>query len=312
VDNIADALLINTFRGFNRVRVKGPMVVDDGQEWDVEDLIFFGEHPRVAAVQLDAAALTHNCIFRQLTVVGTLDGNNILEDCMVGNLLHVEGECYRSELLGTLTLGGTSGVHLRDCYSGALSTAFTAEVDMGGSGRNLAVHRFSGHLKISNLTGANVAVVSMNAGGVLIVGSTCTAGKVIASGVGIKVIDQRPPGSTCQVLTHYNVTAENIESKLAELHGGGSWEGGMTSEDLADILTPARLAILDSLADAGADARQARQALFNRLELQDGSTNNWVLYADDKLTPMQRWHVTAPGGSAIIVPDGSPARRTPA
>lgn len=214
-DNLADAFTIRSMRGFGSIRVFGELSVDSGMSWDVRGLIFIGNHAKLTTVHIDDSSLTHNCIFRGLTVDGTLDGNNVLEDCTVGDLLHVEGECARCELSGKITLGGSTGVHIRDCYSGALSLDFIAEIDMGGSGRNLAVHRWSGHLKISNLTGDSVAVISCNAGGQVIVGDTCTAGIIIVAGVGVKVVDERPAESTCQILSHYNVTPANVAALVA-------------------------------------------------------------------------------------------------
>lgn len=202
-NNIDDAFAIRTARGFGEFHIYGNLDLDSGIAWDVEGMVFHGDHAKVASVDIHPQSLTRNCVFRNLTVTGTLDGNNVLEDCIVGDLEYVEGELFRSELLGIITLGGTGGVHLRDCYSGALSRTFIATIDMGGSGRNCAVHRFSGHIRIQNLTGNNVCVVTANAGGYVEVADTCTAGTVLICGVGLRV--ENNATGTCQVNTDYNV-----------------------------------------------------------------------------------------------------------
>lgn len=50
--------------------------------------------------------------------------------------------------------------------------------------------------------------------------------------------------------------------------------------------------------------------LRNRLELAEGTTNNWVLYDDDSITPLLRWSVTDKTGLAIALQSTVPAKRT--
>lgn len=52
-----------------------------------------------------------------------------------------------------------------------------------------------------------------------------------------------------------------------------------------------------------------RKLLNNRLELEDGDTDNWILYDDDDVTPLLRYDVRDKTGAAVFVPDGAPARR---
>jgi len=53
-----------------------------------------------------------------------------------------------------------------------------------------------------------------------------------------------------------------------------------------------------------------RKILNNRLELQDGSTDNWELYDDDDSTVLLRYDVTDKLGAAISIEPATPARRT--
>ena len=50
----------------------------------------------------------------------------------------------------------------------------------------------------------------------------------------------------------------------------------------------------------------------NRLELADGSTNNWILYDDDNSTPLLTFSVTDKDGSAITQYSATPSRRSKA
>jgi hypothetical protein len=57
-------------------------------------------------------------------------------------------------------------------------------------------------------------------------------------------------------------------------------------------------------------ARLAQKILRNRLELADGSTNNWVLYDDDNTTVLLTFSVADKVGGIITQPTASPSRRT--
>ena len=48
----------------------------------------------------------------------------------------------------------------------------------------------------------------------------------------------------------------------------------------------------------------------NKLKLSDGSSDNWVLYDNDNVTPLLTFSVTDKNGNSILQPTGSPARRT--
>jgi len=204
VDNVRDMLEINELHGFDRVRVRGHLDIDSDTAWDVRDLAFSGEHARLASVYLDESSMTQDCVFRNLSVEGTLDGNNVLEDCIIGDLYYVEGSLLRCKLSGTIVLGG-SGTHIRECFSSTLSTNFMPTLDMGGSGRNCAVHNFSGHIKVANLTGANnYCVLSFSHGGMVHIDSSVSAGTVIVCGTGAAVVDNHT--GTARVLTSYLMT----------------------------------------------------------------------------------------------------------
>jgi hypothetical protein len=63
--------------------------------------------------------------------------------------------------------------------------------------------------------------------------------------------------------------------------------------------------------DMSTTATLIRKLLKNRLELAEGSTNNWVLYDDDNVSPLIRWNVSDKSGSSITIGAGVPAKRLP-
>jgi hypothetical protein len=346
-DNVEDTIAIAAARGFDTIFIIGPCVLNDGQAWDVEDLIFIGKHPRVSALDIKAPALSRNCIFRSLTVLGVLDGNNTLENCVVGDLEYIEGDLDNCQLVGKIVLGGTMGAILRNCYSGYLDANFIAEIDMGGAGRNLAVHSFSGHLRLSNLTGVNTAALSF-ARGRAIIDSTIEAGFVHLAG-NCRVDDGHT--GTAVVSTEYVLSAVEIDAHLIEAHGAGSWAGSTPAAVAAQVdqqlsgthgagswavaavlaetanlkasatnikadtaellvrLSLARAIALDNLGPIGLDASLIKKTMINDMRLEDGSTNNWILYDDDGDTPLLTWSVSDKLGAPIVQPAGAPSRR---
>ena len=59
------------------------------------------------------------------------------------------------------------------------------------------------------------------------------------------------------------------------------------------------------------DLPLVRKMLKNRLELCNGSSNNWILYDDDNVSILQVWNITDVSGSAIAIGLGVPSRRSP-
>jgi len=55
-----------------------------------------------------------------------------------------------------------------------------------------------------------------------------------------------------------------------------------------------------------------KKILANKLELQDGDTDNWVLYDDDNSTQLLRWDVRDKTGQKIIENPNTNSRRSKA
>lgn len=72
-------------------------------------------------------------------------------------------------------------------------------------------------------------------------------------------------------------------------------------------LTAARAANID---DTNARVRLLEKIARNRLELMDGTTDNWILYDDDSVTPLLTFSVTDKNGAAIVQQNAVPSRRT--
>lgn len=97
-------------------------------------------------------------------------------------------------------------------------------------------------------------------------------------------------------------------SVLDEPLSGHTVPGSLATEVAA--IYAARLSLAEH-AVISDDMVMVRKALFNRLELAEGDTNNWVLYDDDKTTPLFKWHVRDKDGKTIVSPGGTAAQQIP-
>jgi len=123
-----------------------------------------------------------NCEFSFATITGTLDGGNVLLQCVASNLTYVDGALEQCVLDGTVTLSGSASAKLIDCYS-ADPSGDPSIIDMGGSGSELSVHNFDGALKLINKSGSEPARIGL-ARGEISLDSTITNGIITLAGQG--------------------------------------------------------------------------------------------------------------------------------
>ena len=83
----------------------------------------------------------------------------------------------------------------------------------------------------------------------------------------------------------------------------------VTAADIADAVWDEDLTTHSTADSAAVQLSITRKLLTNRLELVDGTTNNWVLY-DDNNTVLMTFSVTYKDGVAIAQSSGIPSRRT--
>ena len=169
VNNVADAILIAEARGIRSVIVLSDMTLASGDFSD--GYTFNGDSPSTLTLTLDAATDVTNCTFKTMSILGTLDGQNTLRECVVGNINFFNGEIYECALEGTVILGGGIQAGIFDCWSnipGGGPTDYPL-VDMGGSGQGLVLRGYSGGLGIENVTDstADKSSIDMNSGRII-------------------------------------------------------------------------------------------------------------------------------------------------
>ncbi len=182
-NNISDAKLIADFRGFKKFYFQSDITLDTSA--DISDFILQGQSSVMTTVIVNTAADVANCIFRDCNVSGVLDGNNSLEDCVVGNISYINGKISRCSLEGNLTLQGNVDSCFTDCYQGDFDTV--PEIDMGTAGYDLIMTDYSGKIKIVGAQESNSISIGLDSGEIILDSATVTNCTVNASGSGILV-----------------------------------------------------------------------------------------------------------------------------
>ena len=208
VNNVPDALLIAEYRGFNRLYIKGDIIFTSGLNMD--HFIIEGESMDLSTITINADADVYATEFNSAKIVGTLDGNNLLFKCRIGNLEYVQGIIIRCLLEdANIVLNGNTDSHFLNCWSGVIG-ANTPVIDMGGSGQSLGIRGYNGGIKIKNKNGPDPTSIDL-VSGQIILDSTVTNGTIVCRGVG-KLTDNST-GSTI-VDTYALVNTDTISSSV--------------------------------------------------------------------------------------------------
>jgi len=182
INNVYDAKLIAEYRGFTTGFIIGDLTVPSDLE--ISGFTLIGTGKDRTTITIPSAALVENCTYVDAHVTGYLDGNNVLNDCLIDNLHYIKGYIESCVLApGTITLGGSDTAHFLDCFSGVPGTG-TPTIDMGDSGQPLALRNYNGGIKLTNKSGPEPVSIDMNSGQIKIDMTTVTNGMIMCRGVG--------------------------------------------------------------------------------------------------------------------------------
>lgn len=183
VNNLTDALLIASTRGFTKLMIYNDLTLDAA--YDLDDYTIQGVSESVI-LTIDSIASVQDLTLRNLTIAdSTLDGNVDVRDCLVRDVSYVDGYIHSCGLAGTITLAGGRKSVMADCYT--VDQDDPPIIDMGASGNDLAMPNYSGIVTFQNFSGAsNELGVGLDAG-VVYLDSTVSAGTIIISGIGTLV-----------------------------------------------------------------------------------------------------------------------------
>jgi hypothetical protein len=185
VDSSTDALTIAINRGFEEIHFQVSDTLDIGPNFSNKKFTGFSRTRTVLTIP--AAATVDDCIYEELDITGTLDGNSTLLDCHIGTLTFVNGTTENCGLHGsTITLGG--GVQAEFINSHSLvaggGPGDTPTIDMGGSGQALKMSGQRGGIRLINKTGTDKVSIDMD-GGQVIIDDTVIDGDITLRGVGV-------------------------------------------------------------------------------------------------------------------------------
>ena len=184
VNNTADAISISEERGLRDVVVLSDMTMTSG-DWS-DGYTFLGDSPVVLTLTLDPGTNVTNCTFMDMTVQGTLDGDNVIRQCVVNDISYFNGQIFESAINGTITLAGGVQASMYDCWSNVpgAGVGMHADINMGGSGNSLVLRNYSGGVGINNIdTGASdPSSIDMNSGRIVF-GADVLGGVITVRGV---------------------------------------------------------------------------------------------------------------------------------
>ena len=199
VNNLADAKLICNARGLNTLFVNGDLTIDNTAAWT--ETSFIGASPNKTVITIDANADVLNCEFRDASITGTLDGRSDIRDCLVNNLIFLDGFIGDSGI-GDIQLGTGTQSDIFQSYSTIAGTT-TPEIDLNNVGV-IALRDYNGGVKLINYSGSSGHSIDLASGQVILDSASITSGTFVVRGVG-KLVDE----NGTEILT-------------------GTWNGGVT------------------------------------------------------------------------------------
>ena len=194
VNNFDDAITLANDLGIRRIQMATSGTL--GTNTIATGKVFAGDNPAVDTLTIRTSAEVTACGFENLTVEGTLDGNNIFKNCTVSDINYVNGLMQECSIVGTIVVDGTAQANIINCWSGTAGVADDQliTIDMGGTGNSLALRNFAGGLKLTNYTGGGAISLDF-ASGRVIIDATCTGGTIGIRGIA-EVTDNSAAGCT--------------------------------------------------------------------------------------------------------------------
>lgn len=257
VNNIVDGMEIATERGFMALHFLEDITFTEDDI--VEDFILSGESSDKTQITIDRDADVNNSEFQLATVLGVLDGGNVMRECRLLDVEYVDGHVTSCLLDGTITLSGAAPAEILDCWSGVPGLA-TPVIDFGGSGSSLGMRNYNGGITLRNKSGPEPVSIDMNSGQIII-DDTVTNGTIVLRGVarwtnkatyagGANIVDQLI--SLDGIMERLNnslydgVTFENLQQILLAMAQGRIRETG-TGTDVYEFYAQDNSTVLFTL-----------------------------------------------------------------
>lgn len=165
VNNLDDALIILNDRGFDQVRILGNAYINN--DGNYQNISFFGQSEVKSTVELAPSANTTNCEFYNSIITGSLDGGNLIKNCIVANIDYFNGIIEDCTLrVGTIKLLNSAQARFFNCRAGyTVGQTDTPTIDLGVSGSNTVFRNYNGSIRFKNINDSTaVTSIDMNSG----------------------------------------------------------------------------------------------------------------------------------------------------
>jgi len=185
--NFADAKTIADFRGIKKFLVVNSATintVDFSSGYN-----FIGVSPFVVLTLADSADMS-GCSLYSISVVGQLDGLNVLRRCTIGAVTDLSGFVEKCAFTETASINGAT--FLFECYSQVIGEGHPI-FNIGAN--NVGLRDCHGSFGFENMTGG-LHTIQIE-GGRIILYPTCTGGDVFLRGMPYKITDDS--GAGCNV-----------------------------------------------------------------------------------------------------------------
>lgn len=212
VNNITDAKSIAVSRGFNRLYIRGNLVI--GASDNVDNYILISETDHQATITFTSGCSTYQTNVHDSIVEGTTSGPMDLHNCAVGSagISNFSGGLDECGIAGSISTANGSALQMFNCTD-AMPGALHPEIYING-GTSGNVHIISGGIGINNVASGSVTVDANP--GTIHLRNTCTGGSIKLHGVA-EVIDESN-GSKVNDQTSANLIWNDPKGKAVYIH----------------------------------------------------------------------------------------------
>jgi len=158
-----------------------------------------------------------------LTISGVLDNNNLLRECSVGDIEHVNGIVYNCGLFGTISVGGSNPAVVLECFS-IIRDQNVLELpclDLTAVAGDVTVRGYNGELYVKNCANPSTIVSMDFDAGVCHIENSCTDGTFIIRG-GCEVDSNSSPATIVDRTIHATVPANTWNKAVSSISAPGS------------------------------------------------------------------------------------------
>ena len=185
VNTIPLAVEIAVDRGFEKIHICSDVTISSSV--DLDNYVLVGHSYVLIQVIIEANANVQGIRIIDCDISGVMDGDTLIEKCVVQTITYVNGKINYCSIAGNITLAGSKDAEIKNCSQDDMN--IEPEIDMGGSGQNLVMPNYAGIVHIRNMNGANKVGIGLNSGKVVLHSDSVLSGHIHVSGVG-ELVDE--------------------------------------------------------------------------------------------------------------------------